>query len=137
MAATAGQVRDSPGRLVVTAAVPLFVFHGGYDPIALANELAGENAQLLVRIKGDRVFYADPPSRAPGGKGRPRRHGTRFDCKKPVTWGPRAEQLAACDDSYGMVTVAAWGRAASPARGPRPLGRSGPAADCARLGDPR
>ena len=89
MAATAGQVRDLLGRLVVTAAVPLFVFDGGYDPIALADELAGENAQLLVRIKGDRVFYADPPSRAPGGKGRPRRHGTRFDCKKPVTWGPR------------------------------------------------
>jgi DDE superfamily endonuclease len=89
VAATAGQVRDLLGRLVVTAAVPLFVFDGGYDPIALADELAGENAQLLVRIKGDRVFYADPPSRAPGGKGRPRRHGTRFDCKKPVTWGPR------------------------------------------------
>jgi hypothetical protein len=85
VAATAGQVRDLLGRLVVTAAVPLFVFDGGYDPIALADELAGENAQLLVRIKGDRVFYADPPSRAPGGKGRPRRHGTRFDCKKPVT----------------------------------------------------
>ena len=82
MAATAGQVRDSLSRLGPTVAVPLFAFDGGYDPIALADELAGENAQLLVRIKGDRVFYADPPPRR-GRPGPARRHGTRFDCKKP------------------------------------------------------
>src|SRR5437660_1091674 len=88
--ATGSQVRDLVSRLGPTAAVPLFAFDGGYDPIALADELAGENAQILVRIKGDRVFYADPPARAAGVRGRPRRHGTRFDCKKPATWGPPA-----------------------------------------------
>jgi hypothetical protein len=105
--ATAGQVRDLLGRLGPAAQVPLFAFDGGYDPIALTEELAGENAQLLVRVKGDRVFYADPPARA-CGKGRPRRHGARFDCKNPATWGPPAAQLAARDSAYGTVTVAAW-----------------------------
>ena len=106
--ATAGQVRDLLSRLGPTAAVPLFAFDGGYDPIALAAELCRENAQILVRIKGDRVFYADPPARAAGGRGRPRRHGARFDCKKPATWGPPQVQLAARDGAYGTVTVAAW-----------------------------
>ena len=105
--ATASQIRDLLCRLSATAAVPLFAFDGGYDPIALTDELAGENAQLLVRVKGDRVFYADPPARA-CGKGRPRRHGTRFDCKNPATWGPPHAQLAARDSAYGTVTVAAW-----------------------------
>src|SRR5690242_2953560 len=103
--------RASPGPAVAagpTAVVPLFAFDGGYDPIALADELCRENAQILVRIKGDRVFYADPPARAAGGRGRPRRHGARFDCKKPATWGPPQVQLAARDGAYGTVTVAAW-----------------------------
>ncbi len=106
--ATGSQVRDLVSRLGPTAAVPLFAFDGGYDPIALADELAGENAQILVRIKGDRVFYADPPARAAGVRGRPRRHGTRFDCKKPATWGPPAAQLAARDSGYGTISVTAW-----------------------------
>jgi hypothetical protein len=106
--ATAGQVRDLLSRLGPTAVVPLFAFDGGYDPIALADELCRENAQILVRIKGDRVFYADPPARAAGGRGRPRRHGARFDCKKPATWGPPQVQLAARDGAYGTVAVAAW-----------------------------
>jgi hypothetical protein len=108
VAATVRQVRGLLARLGPAAAVPLFAFDGGCDPIALADELAADRAQLLVRIKGDRVFYADPPPRPPGGRGRPRRHGTRFDCKKPATWGTPAAQLTARDDSYGTVMVTAW-----------------------------
>jgi Transposase DDE domain len=107
---TARQVRDLLPRLGPTAAVPLFVFDGGYDPIALAEELAADRAQILVRIKGDRVFYGDPPGRVPGGRGRPRRHGPRFDCKTPATWAPPAAQLTTRDNAYGTVTVAAWAR---------------------------
>jgi hypothetical protein len=106
--ATAGQVRDLLSRLGTVAQAPLFAFDGGYDPIALTDELAGENAQLLVRIKGDRVFYADPPTRAAGGRGRPRRHGARFGCKEPATWPAPAAQCTARDGSYGTVTVTAW-----------------------------
>ncbi len=108
--ATARQVRDLVSRLGRTAAVPLFVFDGGYDPIALADALAVDRAQILVRIKGDRVFYADPPARVPGSRGRPRRHGPRFDCKTPATWGPPTAQLTTHDNAYGTVTVAAWAR---------------------------
>jgi hypothetical protein len=110
VAATAGQIRGVLARLGPGAAVPLFAFDGGYDPIALTDELAGENAQLLVRIKGDRVFYGDPPAREPGARGRPRRHGARFGCKNPATWPEPAAGLTVRDDAYGTVTVAAWAR---------------------------
>ena len=107
--ATARQVRDLVSRLGRTAAVPLFVFDGGYDPIALADALSADRAQLLVRIKGDRVFYAGPPApREPRRRGRPRRHGPRFDCKKPDTWAPPAAHLTTHDNAYGTVTVTAW-----------------------------
>src|SRR5215470_1741389 len=108
--ATARQVRDLVSRLGRAAAVPLFVFDGGYDPIALADELAADRAQILVRIKGDRVFYADPPARVPGGRGRPRRHGPRFACKTPAAWAPPTAQLTTRDNAYGTITVAAWAR---------------------------
>jgi hypothetical protein len=107
---SAGQVRDLLARLGDVAAVPLFAFDGGYDPIALADELRGDRAQILVRIKGDRVFSGDPPPRAPGGRGRPRRHGSRFECKKPATWGVPAAQLTTRDGAYGTVRVTAWSR---------------------------
>lgn len=71
MKVTAQQVRGLLARLGATAAVPLFAFDGGYDPIALADELRGDRAQILVRIKSDRVFYAGPPARPLGGRGRP------------------------------------------------------------------
>ena len=106
--ATAAQIRALLGRLGGTPAVPLFVFDAGHDPVALAEELAGDRAQVLVRIKSDRVFYRDPPPRAPGGTGRPRRHGARFDCKDPATWDAPGAELASHDGAYGTVTVRAW-----------------------------
>ena len=39
--------------------VPLFVFDAGYDPIAIGHWLGDTRAQVLVRIREDRVFYAD------------------------------------------------------------------------------
>jgi len=108
VAATAGQIRALLERLGGSAMVPLFVFDAGYDPVALSDELAGDRAQLLVRIKGDRVFYRDPPPRVCGAKGRPRRHGERFDCKNPSTQDTPGAGLASHDDVYGTVTVQAW-----------------------------
>ena len=106
---TAAQIRALLGRLGGVPEVPLFVFDGGYDPIALSDELAADRAQVLVRIKGDRVFYRDPPPRA-GGKGRPRRHGERFACKQPATWGTPDAEVTGGDDAYGAITVRAWRR---------------------------
>jgi hypothetical protein len=109
--ATIDQVRRLVDLLPVDAEVPLFVFDAGYDPIAMAHGLADTRAQLLTRVRDDRVFYADPPARPrrpTGTGGRPPRHGRRMRCSDRRTWGKPTEHLETNDPRYGKVTVAAW-----------------------------
>jgi hypothetical protein len=103
------QVRVLLGRLPVGGPVPWFVFDGGYDSAQLTLDLAAERVAVLVRLRSDRCFYADPPpaARSPKG-GRPRRHGAKFAFTDPTTWpAPTATHLVV-DDQYGAVTVHAW-----------------------------
>src|SRR3982751_2715843 len=65
--ATVAQVRRLVDLLPGDGAIPLFVLDAGYDPIALSAGLAGTRASVLVRIRSDRVFYADPAP-APAGR---------------------------------------------------------------------
>jgi DDE superfamily endonuclease len=64
---------------------------------------------VLVRLRSDRCFYADPPPPPPGKTGRPRRHGAKFNCADPATWPIPTATLHTVDDQYGTVTVQAWG----------------------------
>jgi hypothetical protein len=108
-AATVAQVGEVAARLG-GGEVPVFVFDAGsaYDPAALAYGLAGQRAQVLVRLRKNRVFFADPPPRGPHTAGRPRRHGAPFDLKDPATWPAPRRQLVTEDQVYGTVTVRAW-----------------------------
>jgi hypothetical protein len=103
------QVRGLLGRLPAGQAVPLFVFDGGYDSAQLTLDLAQQRVAVLVRLRSDRCFYADPPPRPPGSTGRPRRHGAKFTCADPDSWPAPTTTLTCQDDQYGAVTVAAWG----------------------------
>jgi hypothetical protein len=89
--------------------MPLFVFDAGYDSAHLTQALAETPVAILVRLRADRCFYADPLPAMPSPKGgRPRKHGAKFACKDPTTWPvPTAEQ-ATQDDQYGPVRVRAW-----------------------------
>jgi hypothetical protein len=109
--AAAGQVGALLGRLNADAAdgrVPLFVFDGGYDSAQLTLDLADLPVAVLVRLRSDRCFYADPPPRPPGSTGRPRRHGAKFALADPATWPTPTASHTTVDDQYGTVTVAAW-----------------------------
>lgn len=109
--ATIDQVREAVALLPNDREVPLFVFDAGYDPITLAHGLAEARAQVLCRIRGDRVFYADPPARPrrpKGTGGRPPRHGRRMKCSDRRTWGKPSECVVTSDPRYGTVTVTAW-----------------------------
>jgi hypothetical protein len=87
---------------------------------------------VLVRLRSDRCFYADPPpaARSPRG-GRPRRHGAKFNCADPTTWPAPTATLGCHDDQYGTVTVACWAglhpkqqrHPGHGSRGPRPIVR--------------
>ena len=125
------QVRALLGRLPAGGPVPWFVFDGGYDSAQLTLDLAEVPAAVLVRLRSGRCFYADPPPRAPGSTGRPRRHGTKFNFADPTTWPTPTATLACQDDQYGTVTVKAWTglhpkqqrHPGHGSRGPRPIVR--------------
>jgi hypothetical protein len=59
----AAQVRALLGRLPAGGAAPLFVFDAGYDSAQLTLDLAEARVAVLVRLRADRCFYADPPPR--------------------------------------------------------------------------
>jgi hypothetical protein len=107
------------------------VFDGGYDSAQLTLDLADVPAAVLVRLRSDRCFYADPPPRPPGSTGRPRRHGAKFHCADPATWPIPTATLVCEDDQYGTVTVQAWAglhpkqqrHPGHGSRGPRPIVR--------------
>jgi hypothetical protein len=125
------QIRALLGRLPADRPLPWFVFDGGYDSAQLTLDLADAGVAVLVRLRSDRCFYADPPPRAPGSTGRPRRHGAKFNCADPTTWPVPTATLTCQDDQYGTVTVQAWTglhpkqqrHPGHGTRGPRPIVR--------------
>jgi hypothetical protein len=106
--ATIEQVQRVLGRLSTDGPVPVFVFDAGYDPVAISWGLRHDRAQVLVRLRSDRVFFADPPKRA-GTAGRPRRHGRRFKLSGPKTTPKPSAELRLAGSRYGAVRVRAWG----------------------------
>jgi len=110
--ATIEQVRQMMTMLPADGAVPTFVFAAGYDPAGLTCGLTNVRAQVLVRVRGDRVFFSDPPGCPgyPSRGGRPRRHGQRLKLSHDKTAptpdaedhleDPRYEQLAASSATY-------------------------------------
>jgi hypothetical protein len=105
---TASQVADLVGRLDAEGPTPTLVFDAGYDPVALTDALSTVRANIVVRIRADRVFYTDPKAVTPGTVGRPRRHGTRFGLAEPDGWPAPDEELTTTDPVYGQVNVRAW-----------------------------
>jgi hypothetical protein len=104
----AAQLRALLVRLPADGPVPLVVFDAGYDSAQLTLNLAEARVAVLVRLRADRCFYADPPPRPPGSTGRPRRHGAKFNCADATTWPAPTATHVVVDDQYGTVTVHAW-----------------------------
>ena len=87
------QIRAVLGRLRPLPMMALFAFNGGYDPVQLSVELAGIPAQIVVRVRDDRAYFARPVPRVGGRGGRPRRHGVKVACADPGTWPVHAENV--------------------------------------------
>jgi hypothetical protein len=125
----AEQIRAVLRTLPPDTPPPLFVFDAGYDPEQLVEALGDLPVAVLVRLRRDRCFYADPATQPPTG--RPRRHGAKFACRDASTWPAPTAEHTVDDEQYGRVRVRAWSglhakRQHHPGRGsrrPRPVVR--------------
>jgi hypothetical protein len=102
----AEQIRAVVQTLPPDTAPPLFVFDAGYDPEQLVEALGDLPVAVLVRLRRDRCFYADPTTQP--AVGRPRQHGAKFACRDATTWPAPTAEYTVDDAQYGQVRVRAW-----------------------------
>src|SRR6266851_7629448 len=113
---TAAQVRDVVARLIEAGhwreGDPgiLVVFDAGYDVTRLAYLLADLPAELLGRLRSDRVMQLPAPPRQPGVLGRPRKHGGELALADPATWPDPQVTTTTVTSRYGTAVTAAWDR---------------------------
>jgi hypothetical protein len=113
---TANQVREVIDRLRAAGqwhqADPniLIVFDAGYDVTRLAFLLADLPADLLGRVRSDRVFRFPAPPRAPGTNGRPPKHGPELALSEPATHPEPQITTSTQTTRYGTAVACAWDR---------------------------
>jgi DDE superfamily endonuclease len=115
-AVAAAQVREVVERIIAAGhwrdGDPdiLVVFDAGYDLTRLAWLLAGLPAEVLGRLRSDRVMYFPAPPRLPGTNGRPLRHGAAFKLASERSWPAPAVTTVTQTTRYGTARATAWGR---------------------------
>jgi hypothetical protein len=116
IAVTAAQVRD-----VITGLIGaghwregdppiLVIFDAGYDIPRLSFLLADLPAEVLGRLRSDRVMQLAAPPRLPATAGRPRKHGGELALADPVTWPVPQVATSTVTSRYGTAVAAAWDR---------------------------
>jgi hypothetical protein len=112
-AVAAAQSWELLEHLPAAGPVPLCVFDAGSDPVTMAGELAeldGTRVAVLVRLRSDRCFDADPrcrrcPNRTAGDHGGMARS---FACGNERTWWTPTSQHQEQHAQYGRVRVRTW-----------------------------
>lgn len=104
----AAQIRSlAQARQDCVEALDIVPADGKYGNVHFLRQVQGLRVGIVVRLRSDRVFYrpAPPPS---GRRGRPHKHGARFDCKDEQTWGEPEEVQEFEHVRYGKVKVQLW-----------------------------
>jgi DDE superfamily endonuclease len=115
-AVTAAQVRNLITRLIEAGhwhdgdPPILVIFDAGYDVTRLAWLLADLPAELLGRLRSDRVMQLPAPPRPPGTVGRPRKHGSELALADPATWPAPQVTTSTVTTRYGTAAATAWDR---------------------------
>jgi hypothetical protein len=115
-AVTAAQVRDVITRLIEAGhwregdPPVLVIFDAGYDVTRLSFLLADLPAEVLGRLRSDRVMQLPAPPRQPGTMGRPRKHGGELALADPATWPAPQVATSTVTSRYGPAAAAAWDR---------------------------
>lgn len=116
IAVTAAQVRDVITRLVAAGhwrdgdPPILVIFDAGYDVARLSFLLADLPAEVLGRLRSDRVMQLPAPPRQPHARGRPRKHGGQLPLADPAAWPDAQVTTHTQTTRYGTAMAAAWDR---------------------------
>jgi hypothetical protein len=111
---TAAQLREVIVRLIAAGRwregdpLILVVLDSGYNTSRLTYLLRDLPVELVIRVRGDRVFWRTPPPKLYGESGRPRRHGAPLRCAGPDTWDGPAVRQQAEHPRHGILAVRAW-----------------------------
>jgi len=113
---TAAQVREVVTRIIAAGHWKdgdpgiVVIFDSGYDLTRLAWLLRDLPAEVLGRLRSDRVMYFPAPPREPGTNGRPLRHGAALKLADPKTWPAAAVSTVTETTRYGTARATAWAR---------------------------
>src|SRR5947207_4158684 len=116
IAVTAAQVRDVIARLITAGhwregdPAILVIFDAGYDIPRLSFLLADLPAEILGRLRSDRVMQLPAPLRQPHAVGRPRKHGGELALADPASWPVPQVATNTVTSRYGIAVAAAWDR---------------------------
>ncbi len=85
---------------------PLVAYDRAYGNGRFVNATAEVEADLLLRLAGNRCVWGTPPPYS--GRGAPRKHGVKFKLSAPETWPVADETITVDDPKLGQVKVTRW-----------------------------
>lgn len=101
------QIRQlEQARAPTDQSIWLYVADGGYSGLDFFTAVPTARSAVIVRLRRDRVLVGPPPPYR--GRGRRPKHGARFACAEPDTWGAADQEQQLVDEQWGQVTLRAW-----------------------------
>ncbi|MGJ5634910.1 NF041680 family putative transposase, partial [Nostoc sp. CALU 1950] len=85
---------------------PISVWDSEYGCAPFILKTTDIPADILVRLRSNLCLWGEPE--AYSGKGRPKKHGAKFQLNEPVTWGEVASILEENDPKLGRVRISLW-----------------------------
>jgi len=85
---------------------PISVWDSEYGCAPFVLKTTNIPADILVRLRSNLCLWGEPE--AYSGKGRPKKHGAKFQLNEPTTWGEVASVLEENDPKLGRVRISLW-----------------------------
>lgn len=86
---------------------PLSLWDSEYGCAPFLKLTADIPADKIMRLRPNRCLWAAPPT-TPAKRGRPRKHGDKFQLSDPETWPTPLETLEIDDQKWGKIEIKHW-----------------------------